>query len=438
MSRSARSNATKPAKMPIPTTGETFDDGAAIELVRGSAGSSKPNLLLWNGSVCTIGPTVEYRGRIYEAPEIPASIYRGVLLPSGREDGGSVRELLNEITAIFRQVLLADREPRLLAAFGLVTWFADRSPIAPGIEISGPDQAAGVEVLRLLRCFCRHPLLLAEVTPGNFRSLPLQLSLTLLLNQQELKPAMKRLLRTSSYRGIHLPGNRGSVVDPYGPKAVFCGGEPGGWLGEGSIRISMALAQFSSNKLDEMVYKKIADRFQPRLLHLRLTNCAPCSDFSVDARAFTSETRRLAGALGACIPQDPEFGRELVELLRPQDEEAREERFFSVEYILVEVLWGLIHHRTEPQITVAKLAKKANALLRSRGEVLSYGAEEIGWRLRALGITRHTTSAGRQVLFDRDNRRRVHSLARAYELPCAQVPVRGCAECEPNEAPVSS
>lgn len=214
MSRSAPSNTTKPAENPILTTGELFDDGAAIELVRGSAGSSKPNLLLWNGSVATVGPTAEYRGRHYEAAEIPASIYRGLLLPSGREDGGSVRELLDEITAIFRQLVLADRESRLLAAFGLITWFADRSPIAPGVEISGLDQAAGVEVLRLLRCFCRHPLLLAEVTPGNFRSLPLHLSLTLLLNQQELKPAIKRLLRTSSYRGIHLRGNRGSVVDP--------------------------------------------------------------------------------------------------------------------------------------------------------------------------------------------------------------------------------
>lgn len=208
MNRSAPSSGTKPAQNPIPTTGELFDDGAAIELVRGATGVSKPNLLLWNGSVSAIGPTVEYRGRIYEAPEMPASLYRAVLLPSGREDGGPVRELLDEITSIFRQVALADRESRLLAAFGLVTWFADRSPIAPGAEISGPDQAAGIEVLRLLRCFCRHPLLLAEVTPGNFRSLPLNMSLTLLLNQLELKRAMKRLLRTSSYRGIHARESR--------------------------------------------------------------------------------------------------------------------------------------------------------------------------------------------------------------------------------------
>lgn len=227
-------------------------------------------------------------------------------------------------------------------------------------------------------------------------------------------------------------------MDPYGPKAIFCGGEPSGWLGEGSIRVSLALAQFSSNQLDETVYKEIADRFQPRLLHLRLTNRTPFSDFSMDARAFTSETRRLAGALGACMPQDPEFGRELMELLRPQDEESRAERFCSIECVLVEVLWGLLHHKTAQQITVARLAKKANALLRSRGEVLSYSAEEVGWRLRSLGIIRHTTSAGRQVLFDRDTRRRVHSLARAYELACAQVPVRGCAECEANEASVSS
>ena len=66
----------------------------------------------------------------------------------------------------------------------------------------------GLDVLRLLGCVCRHSLVLAEITPGTFRSLPTQLVFTLLLDQQGLKPNIQRLLRASSYRGLHLAGNR--------------------------------------------------------------------------------------------------------------------------------------------------------------------------------------------------------------------------------------
>jgi hypothetical protein len=430
VSRSAGSNPTNPAVAPVLTTGEIFDDGTLIELVRSSTGSSKPDLLLWNGTVATIGPKVTHGGRFYESSEIPLSIYRAVLLPRGRVDCEPLRQLHGGIATLFVEHLgFADRESRLLASFCMVTWLADRLAIAPAVQISGPDQAAGVEVLRLLGCLCRHPLLLAEVTPGSFRSLPLQLSLTLLLSQREMKPAMSRLLCASSYRGVHLPGSRGTVVDAYGPKAIFGGSELGDLLEEGCIRIAMVPAQSRETALSDSARRTIADHFQPRLLHFRLKNLSSWRDSRVDAPAFTSESRRLACALGACLSEDPEFAREIVELLRPQDDEAREERLCAVDCVLIEVLWGLVHHGTEKQITVAELAKMATALLRSRGESLTYSAEEIGWKLRALGVPRHTSTAGRHVLFHRDNRRKVHHLARVYDLPCGRTIVDGCPNC---------
>src|ERR1022692_4069259 len=108
--------------------------------------------------------------------------------------------------------------------------------------------------------------MLAELTPGGFRSLPRQLPLTLLLNQQELKPNMQRLFRASSYRGLHLPGNRGSVVDLYGPKAIFCGNDAAAdSLGGGVIHISVTPSQLQSSGLDEQVQDEIANKFQPLL-----------------------------------------------------------------------------------------------------------------------------------------------------------------------------
>jgi hypothetical protein len=152
---------------------------------------------------------------------------------------------------LFRKLNFADSDSRLLAAFSMITWLTDFLPVAPTVVISGPDQAAGVEVLLLLRCLCRRALLLAEITPSSYRSLPLRLSPTLLMNQPELKPALSRVLSASSHRGVHLPGNRGTLVDAFGPKVIFGGTELGDRLQEGSLRISMAPAQFRSNRLDE-------------------------------------------------------------------------------------------------------------------------------------------------------------------------------------------
>jgi hypothetical protein len=120
--------------------------------------------------------------------------------------------------------------------------------------LPGDAQHSGVnldeDVLCLLGCVCRHPLLLAEVTPSGLRSLPIELFLTLLLIQQEFKPHLQRLLRASSYPGVGLAGNRGTVVDLYGPKTIFCGNDAAvNHLGGGAIHVSLPPSQSQSSAL---------------------------------------------------------------------------------------------------------------------------------------------------------------------------------------------
>jgi hypothetical protein len=207
------------------TSGKIFPDGSVIEMVAGPS-ETKPHLVLWNAKKATIAARIEFSGCIYEAAEVAPSVYQATRLPKGCTEYGSTRQLFTEIVDLFKRYLQCpERESELLACFCLSTWLADRLPTAPTLAISAPDQELGVDALRLLSCVCRHPLMLAEVTPSGFRSLPTHLFLTLLLDQQELRPNMQRLLRASKYRGLHLAGNRGSVVDPYGPKAIFCGND---------------------------------------------------------------------------------------------------------------------------------------------------------------------------------------------------------------------
>lgn len=439
MKNKVQTNSSNTKKEIFITTGEIFPDGAIIELVRGSEGSKKPNLLLWKGSAATIASHVKYRGRIYEAPELSTSIYRSTRLPARCGDYQSLRELFNGIVAEFDQRLqLSERDSRLLAAFSLSTWCAGRLPIAPKAVISGPDERSGVELLRLLSCVCRHPLLLAELTPGGFRSLPLELSPTLLVNQQALRPPMLRLFHASAYRGLHLTGNRGELIEIYGPKAVFSKSDAVfESLSEGAIQISLAQSRSRWAALDENVQKKIADKFQGRLLSYRLKNLFVPRESPVDGAEFTAATRQLALALGACLSEDPQLAQDTVALLRLQDEDVREQRFCDISFATIEVLWGLVHHETEKTLTVDELAKLVNALLRSRGEAMVYSAEEIGWKLRALGVRRHTSAAGRKVVLDRESCQRVHHLARTYDLPCVLDVSSGCPDCREAKPAVS-
>ena len=424
------------------SAGEIFADGTMIELVSGSSGLDKPDFLLWNGKKATVGAHIEHGGRTYEVPELVLGLYRAMRLPSKSTDYGSARSLFAAIVNLFKHHLdLPSRESSLLTCFSISTWLADRLPSAPSLAISGPDQELGIEVLRLLSCVCRHPLMLAEVTPSGFRSLPMPLGLTLLLDQQELKPKMQRLLRASNYRGLYLPGTRGSVVDLYGPKAIFCGTDAAvDTLGGGVIHISVTPSQLQSSAFDEQVQNEIANHFQPRLLMYRLKNYGKVCESRVEVSEFTFAMRQLARSVAMCFPEDAELARDAVQLLRPQDEEIRGQRSRDVNCAIVEILLGIIHQRKQPAekvdrkqraVKVDELAKDLNALLQSRGELIEYSAEEIGWKLKGLNIHKHSDRSGRQVLLDRGTSQIVHRLARAYDLPCPQCVKGDCPDFAP-------
>ena len=348
MSNRARTNATSESKAnSIISTGEIFPDGGMIELVSSSTGVNQPDLLLWNGSEATVEHRVEHIGCIYEAPELPPTLYRATRWPSHCTDYGSARCLFDGISDLFRRHLdLSEQRSSLLACFAISTWLADRLPTAPILLISGFEQEPGIDVFRLVSCVCRRAVMLAEVTPAGFRSLPMELSLTLLLIQQELKPNLQRLLRASNYRGLRLAGNRGGLTDLYGPKAICCGDDAAvDALGGGVIHVFVGPAQFQSGALDEQVQNDIAKHFQPRLLMYRLKNAPKVRECRVDVSQITFATRQLARSLAMCFPEDLELASDIVELLRPQDEDARAQRANSIEFAIVEVLLGLIHEQ---------------------------------------------------------------------------------------------
>ena len=157
----------------------------------------------------------------------------------------------------------------------------------------------------------------------------------------------------------------------------------------------------------------------------------------VDVSNFTFATRPLARALATCFAEDPQLARDAVQLLQPQDEDVRGQRFCDVNCAIVEILWGVIHDGKQREVKVDELAKDVSALLRSRGEIREFSAEEIGWKLRNMNIPRHSSSSGRQVLLNRDAGQAVHRLAQAYGLPCTQRVEAGCPDCNQAKPVVS-
>ena len=412
----------------VVTAGEYFPDGTVIEVVSGS--SAQPNLLHWNGHKAEVRQLVEYDGRKYKALELDPILYRALRLPVRGAEYHSDRALFDGVRGLFERHLdLAQPQAGLLTCFAISTWLVDRLPIAPGLMITGSDEDLGIGVLRLLGCLCRHPLLLAEVTASSLRSLPWQFSPTLLLNQPSLRPSMQRLFRASRHH-LYLPGSRGSIVDIYGSKAVYNRENSGlDTLSGGWINISVAPQSGQRCALDEQAEENIAKQLQPRLLMYRLKNLGNISDRSVDVSNLALATRQIARTLAMCFPNDSRLANEAAQLLRPQDEEVRAQRFFDVDYAIVEVVLRLIHHRKQREIRVSELTKKVNALLRSRGERLEYQPEEIGWKLRELDVPRHSNSSGRQVLLGKNTSERVHNLARTYDLLSEHL-LSDCPDCK--------
>ena len=85
--------------------GEIFRDGAIIEPVAGSAGAGKPDLLLWTRSKAKVGSRVEHGGCVYEAAELPPSLYRATRFPSHCRDYGSARSLFDSMSDLSNRYL---------------------------------------------------------------------------------------------------------------------------------------------------------------------------------------------------------------------------------------------------------------------------------------------------------------------------------------------
>ncbi len=424
------------------TAGEIFPDGAVLELAAGLPGSDKPQLLLWNGRGTTVGAQFTHGGRLYEPPNVPAGLGCAMRLPPAAASYFSVRRLFDGLTDLFStQLGLSQPTAGLLAGFTMSTWLQDWLPAVLHLAMCGWDEDLGIDVLRLLHCVCRHPILVGEITPAWLRkNASHALAPTLLVNQTELRPNMQRLIWTSCQRGVYLPGSGGGLVQLYGPKAIFC---PDGTVmdvvGREAIKVVLTRSETRPISLDERSRQKIADAFQPKLVmyRLRTVGSKKLAPHRIEVAQFASSMQPCASLLAQCFLEDGKLAREAMQLLVPQDEEARREFALRVDYAIVESLLGLLHAGNEPPaIQVEELTKLVNSLLQSRGERWAYSHEAIGRCLADMGIRRERNGSGQRVIFDRATSQLVHQVAHGFELAEKYI-VADCPDCK-RDSPARS
>jgi hypothetical protein len=410
----------------IVTASEIFPDGI-IDLVLRDIRTG-PELLLWAREKWVIAPEIKHEGSTYRVPSLHPSIVKATRLASGISDYGTTQQLIESLNGLLRE-FIGILEPRVhvLVLWILSTWVADCLPCPPCLAVSGFDMGLAVKLFLLLKSLVRRPLLMTEVSRGSFCSLMTPLHPTLLLNQPGLSWKVREFLRTSNFAGLVVPGSGGVVGDVSGPKAIFIESDLllGAWS-ESTLHFTLLPARDALPPLDAGTQSLIADEYLPKLMLYGLRNVSKMNEWipSKDpSRPINADLWR------ACISDVPEFEQTVLPLLEAQREDGLSRAALDPDRAIVEVIWSPIHQNVD--LTPTKIADLLNALLRCRGEIREYTAEEVGWKLRHLGLYRQRGSGGMVLRACGENRQRTHLLARRFGLDLPAV--EGCPDCAAPE-----
>jgi hypothetical protein len=430
--RNEKSVASDPA---LPTTGESFSDGRLLELVSGTSIPGGLLLILWDGTRVRVADQFEVEGRVYVPVSLDSSTWEAIRFPVRATGYESVSELFERIVDVVNNYFkLPARGLRAIAYFVLASWFPEILPTPPTLVITGPSSAEARRFLRLLRCLCRHGVIVTELSPAGFWTLPMHLRPTLLIDISGLTRQMRGLLRASSGRGAYI-ARRGEFTDIACVKAVYSAeSDVDTEVSEGLLRVALPV-DGRSVRLDQREEDRIASEFQPPLLGYRFRNYRAVQESTFDAPGFTTGVRELAQSLGAAVVGDPELQKDIVSLLSRQDEDVRVRRTTLPEFGIVTALLSLLHERRESELLVSKFTTFVNAALRANGEILKYSPEEIGRRIAAMELSTSRTKRGNVIKLTRPISRLTHDLSLRYGVTTTPASFPGCPDCEPAEMP---
>jgi hypothetical protein len=412
------------APLPRTTSGEVLENGIILDLV--AADRDALQILSWDKSgKSSIAPVFDAGGgKLYGPPHVEPSVREAIMFPKGVAEYGTVPELFMKLSGLCREhVGLPEDAAAFATCWILSTWIPELLLIPFTLCICAGSTRQVYKWFRLLRSLCRRSLLVAELS----RRLPLFLNPTLIINDPTLSISTCTFWRSANCHGVYVAGPGGTLSSLCCPKAIALqpGDFPQVWGEEAMV---IMLPDSESPPLRQAALMSIADELQPQLEMFRLRRLSGMDQFVSPTHPLSRF--ELARNLGPCIPEDPGIVRVLTPLLESHEQNIAAQRSCDPEVAILEAIWTPSHEREE--MAVGEIAKRANAILRSRGVTHEYSVREIGWKLRALSM--HTTSNGRHKVlrFSVAVRTRLHDYVRK---PGPQLPFReDCADCQALQA----
>jgi hypothetical protein len=311
----------------------------------------------------------------------------------------------------------------VMTRFVFCSWFPDCCARPITLCICGMDMDQVMKLFRLFHALCRRSLVVAELS----LSLPLFLSPTLLVNVPAMSASAGGRWRASNYRGAFVPGPRGTLRNIACSKIIFCETETAREVwGPEATHIALLPTSQELPALTEAEEAQLAAEYQPQFLMFRLRNLFSMRQSVLSSCPPRSPGFELGGNLPACIAEDHEIVDAMAPVLEARAQELLARCSLDPHVSIVEALWSAAHR--EKEIAVKELTARVNALLRSRGEISIYNENQLGWKLRDLGLHRVHNGKGKVLRISRGARRRIHELAQQFGLKLPKVPE--CADCE--------
>jgi hypothetical protein len=422
-----------------PTTeisGGVLPDGRTVDLIRdGSNGKLK--LLVFDGTRTEAASSVRVEGRTFLPVTLDPDIQRAVTLPSHAFDYGSTESLFSATHEVLTRHGMSEEIANAACYFVFGTWFPERSLPAPCLVITGPTLEA-ILLFQLLGCLVRRGLHMVEIDSSGFRSVVGLLRPTLLIDGRHLGRRSLRLLSVCGPRA-YVPWKE-SVVDLGLAKAIYLGAAPlADFSADFSVHLHILPSLANVSMLDEKTREQIIADFQPKFLDYRLRNFAAVGDSVFDLPGIDSEGRVIARILGTCIVDSPEIQAGIRHLLQHRDVELRTERWTDLTCVVIEVLLAQCHNQSPRDesnghpgtgIHVNEIAKKAEVVLKGRGAPTELEPRAIGGILNRLKLYRTRDARGRRIVLSPEVRRRIHVLARNYQVESVRDGDARCDLCK--------
>ena len=129
------------------------------------------------------------------------------------------------------------------------------------------------------------------------------------------------------------------------------------------------------------------------------------------------ESNDIANALGSCLVDAVDLQTQLLALLKPRDQQHLDERFASLEALIVSAALNCCSPERD-QVFVKEITIELNRLLEAGGETQRLTPEKVGHGLKKIGLlTRRLSQAGNGLVLDQGTRQRLHDLAALYLQP---------------------